>query len=348
MASPHVAGAAALLLQARPGISPLQIQQRLQNTARPAVFAGSPDAGVLEPVHHQGAGLIHIDDAVQAGAMVTPSSLALGEVESGTVTKTLHISLTDANAAASVNNTDPSGRRRGGDDAVEYTVGHEPALSTGPDTFTPTFSSDYATVTFSRNVVRLGGRNHDDQASITVRIAPPPDGARLFGGYITFTPADGGPVLRVPYAGYNGDYQQIVALTPTPAGFPWLAKVSGTSLVNQPTGAAFTLQGTDVPFILLHLDHQPRTLKMEVFDLQTNQSVGFADIEQFLQRNTTATSIFAFPWDGTVVKREGGPARAIQNGSYRIELSVLKALGDPNNPAHVERWTSPDIVIIRP
>ena len=63
-------------------------------------------------------------------------------------------------------------------------------------------------------------------------------------------------VLRVPYAGYNGDYQAIVALTPTPNGFPWLAKVVGTGLVNQPGGAAFTLVGDDIPFILFHLDHQ--------------------------------------------------------------------------------------------
>jgi hypothetical protein len=30
------------------------------------------------------------------------------------------------------------------------------------------------------------------------------------------------------------------------------------------------------------------------------------------------------------------------------KLSVLKALGDANNPAHVETWTSPVITINRP
>ena len=45
-------------------------------------------------------------------------------------------------------------------------------------------------------------------------------------------------MLRVPYTGYNGDYQAIVALTPTPAGFPWLAKIVGPNLVNQPGGAS--------------------------------------------------------------------------------------------------------------
>jgi hypothetical protein len=29
-------------------------------------------------------------------------------------------------------------------------------------------------------------------------------------------------------------------------------------------------------------------------------------------------------------------------------MSVLKALGDPHNPAHTETWTSPVITIDRP
>jgi minor extracellular serine protease Vpr len=137
-------------------------------------------------------------------------------------------------------------------------------------------------------------------------------------------------------------------LTPTPAGFPWLAKLAGGFLVNQPGGAAFTLVGDDVPFILAHLDHQVTNLKMEVINVVTGQPVGFADIEKFLPRNSTPTSFFAFTWDGTTMRRAGGRLRAVPNGSYRIELSVLKALGDPDNPAHTEHWTSPTIVISRP
>ena len=43
-----------------------------------------------------------------------------------------------------------------------------------------------------------------------------------------------------------------------------------------------------------------------------------------------------------------GQAKTVPNGSYRIELSVLKALGNPNNPAHIEQWSSPNITIVRP
>jgi subtilisin family serine protease len=342
MASPHVAGAVALLLEGRPGTKPKEVEYRLQNTARPAVWWGNPPLGLLDNVHRQGAGMLRIDDAVTAHATVSPSSLALGEMEGGPVTSSLKISLA-------------AEKRRGpgrDDPPVTYTLGHVPAVSTGPNTFTPTFRAGFATVTFSPPSVTFGGHlGHDDDAAdifVTIQRPAADPGTRLFGGYITLTPNDGGTVLRVPYTGYNGDYQAIVALTPTPNGFPWLAKLVGTFLVNQPGGAAFTLVGDDIPFILVHLDHQVTNLKMEVINVVTGQPVGFADIEELLPRNSSATSFFAFTWDGTTIKRAGGKLKTVPNGSYRIELSVLKALGDPDNPAHTEHWPSPTIVISRP
>ena len=58
MSSPHVAGAVALLLEARPHASPKEVQQRLQNTARPALWWGNPGLGFLDNVHRQGAGML--------------------------------------------------------------------------------------------------------------------------------------------------------------------------------------------------------------------------------------------------------------------------------------------------
>jgi hypothetical protein len=40
--------------------------------------------------------------------------------------------------------------------------------------------------------------------------------------------------------------------------------------------------------------------------------------------------------------------RAVPNGMYVLVLSVLRALGDPNNPAHTERWTLPPITLAPP
>jgi minor extracellular serine protease Vpr len=359
MSSPHVAGAVALLLEARPHLSPQRVQERLQNSARPQMWFGNPTLGFLDNVHRQGAGMLHIDDAVTADALVLPSSLALGEIEAGSVTRSLRIT-----RAESERGRRGRGRERDedGDDApVTYTLGHEPALSTGASTFSPSFFDSFAEVTFSSPTVTVGrdrGEGNDHGAAVRVTVTPPPrvvapppatDGARVFGGYITFTPNDNGPVLRVPYTGYNGDYQLITALTPvfTPGGFPLLAKLVGPDFVPQPTGALFTLNGDDLPFILLHLNHQVANLKMEVIDVATGSSLNFADDENFLPRNRTATGFFAFAWDGTTMKKAGGKSRAVPNGTYRIDLSILKALGDPRNPAHVERWSSPHITIAR-
>jgi subtilisin family serine protease len=343
MSAPHVAGAVALLLEARPRTKPDEVQKRLQNTARPHLWWGDPTLGLLDNVHRQGAGMLQIDDAILADAIVSPSSLALGEIESGSTTRALRISLEGLRNAL--------GRRRNRTDnvadQVTYTLGHEPALATGPNTFTPSFVPRFATIQFSTPAVTLGG-DHANSEIILVTIAPPALPAKLFGGYITLTPDDGGTVLRVPYAGYNGDYQEIPVLTPTPFGLPWLAKIIGLNLVNQPAGASFTLQDDDVPFILFHLDHQSRRLRIEVFDTTTGQSLGFADDEAFLPRNSAAISFFVFPWDGTVIDKTAGGTRDVPDGAYRVEVSVLKALGDPRNPAHTETWSSPPIVIARP
>jgi minor extracellular serine protease Vpr len=346
MASPHVAGAVALILEAEPRADPHEVLARLQNNAQPRLWWGNPGLGILDNVHRQGAGLVTIPEAAEADAIVTPSKLALGELESDApVRRLLRISPTELRRAGFHRKR---GHRHDDRHEVTFTLGHEPALATGADTFSPTFFAAFGTVEFSSPTISIGDRSSRD-ASIVVSITRPTiPVVKLFGGYITLTPDNGGPVLRVPYAGYNGDYQEIVALTPTPAGFPWLAKLIPPSLVNQPNGAVFTLEGNDLPFIILHLDHQVRRLKMEVIDVATGRSFNFATDDDYIGRNSGATSAFLFAWDGTTTRRPGGTPRPVPNGTYRIELSVLKALGDPSNPAHTEEWTSPPITIARP
>ena len=352
MSSPYTAGAMALLLEAHPRTTPAEALAIMQNQAQPHLWSGNPTLGFLDLVHRQGAGLIAVDRAARAEVIVTPSALALGELESGaTVRRTLTLASLQRRGHRGWHR---HGRHWHGDDActaVTYTLGHEPALATGASTFTPTFLTSSATVTFDRQTLGVGdqrGQNHD-RDDVTVTVAPPANpAARLFGGYVTLTPDDDGPVLRVPYLGYNGDYQAIVALTPTSAGFPWLAKLVGTSLVNQPSGATFTLAGNDAPFILFHLEHQVSVLRARVLEAATGAFVGDLDRERFVPRNSTATSFFGLIWDGTVTRRHWNTPVAVPNGAYRVELSIVKALGQATNANHVEQWTSPIIGIARP
>ncbi|KKK37954.1 peptidase S8 [Mesobacillus campisalis] len=77
MASPHVAGAAALIKQAHPDWSPEQIKAALMNTAKPIA---SQD-GMAYRTYEQGAGRIQAEKAVAAETLVLPGSLQFGKFQ---------------------------------------------------------------------------------------------------------------------------------------------------------------------------------------------------------------------------------------------------------------------------
>ena len=106
------------------------------------------------------------------------------------------------------------------------------------------------------------------------------------------------------------------------------------------------MAGTDIPFFVVHLDHQARWMRMEVFDAKTGKSWRRAFQDNYLPRNSSANSFFVLPWDG--VTTNGNQVNVVPNGKYVVTMTVLKALGDDSNPADTETWTSPVITIARP
>jgi hypothetical protein len=158
--------------------------------------------------------------------------------------------------------------------------------------------------------------------------------------------------LRVPFAGFKGDYQSIKVLTDAGAGLPLVARgPDATGKFNGvPPGTVFNLTAKDYPTFLVHLNHQARTFRMEVFDAATGRAWHRADNEQYVRRNSSATSFFAIPWNGVTVigNKNGAKAVVVPDGTYVMKISVLKALGDENNPADWETWTSASFTIARP
>ncbi|MCH1625166.1 S8 family serine peptidase [Fredinandcohnia sp. SECRCQ15] len=75
MASPHVAGASALLLQAHPNWSVQDVKAALMNTAENLI---DPATGEDYPHNTQGAGSIRVLDAINAKTLVTPGSHSFG------------------------------------------------------------------------------------------------------------------------------------------------------------------------------------------------------------------------------------------------------------------------------
>jgi minor extracellular serine protease Vpr len=350
MASPHVAGAAALYLQAHPHTRAQDVRDALQNSADPVP---ATSGGNLEPVVRQGAGLVDIDDAILATSRIAPGKLSLGDDGSATsqsltisnrLGKAVTYALSNADAQVVVGRDITVERSVGPATTVAFTVGSHAA----------------ATVT-----VPPGGR-----ARLEVRVTPDPalsEGA-LYGGYLVFTPDDGSPPLRVPYAGYKGDYQDVPAMTPTSRGYPWLARQTGVTLdglgrirrvyAKQDAGAVFTLAprvfgprtGADVPVALVHLNNFARRIRMDVVTPGSPYSLGEAFRQDYVPRDAVE-NLLAQPWslatslafDGTV--RRGDGRVPLPDGEYQLVVTVERALADADTP--VETWTSPAFRIDR-
>ena len=334
MSSPHVAGGAALMLEAKPNTSSNSMRSRMQNSADPKNWQGAPGLGFLDQVHRQGAGMLDIPGMVLATTTVEPGELALGESQAGPATRTLTI-------------------KNSSSGAVTYDLGHAPALATGPNSFTVSAFNTPATVAFSAVSVTVPG-NGSSSVDMTVTAPAALAEGGVYGGYATLTPQGGGAVYRVPYAGYKGDYQVRQVLVPTASGFPWLSRTTnGTSFSNNAAGnpQTYTMVGFDIPYFAVHLDHQSRRVRFEAFDAVSGKSWHRVSDDEYVGRNSTATGFFAFAWDGDTFQGKGKNAsqwNTVPNGKYVVKLSVLKALGDDNNPAHWETWTTPVITIARP
>lgn len=337
MSSPHVAGGVALILENDPKIRAGQMMARLQNTADPKNWSGNASLGLLDHTHRQGAGMLDIMGVIQNTATVTPSQLSLGDSTAGARKYTLSV---DNRTSA----------------PVQYTITHAPALATGPNT---TSGSSYnvtgvfdapATVSFSTTTLNVPPRG---SISFDVTIAANSSlvDRGIYGGYVVLTPTNGTAALRVPFAGFKGDYQSTPVLTPTANGFPWLVTLANGTYTNQPGGATYTMADGNIPYLLMHLDHLSRSIKIEAIDAVSGKSWNQVSFEEYVTRSSTPGGFFSWAWDGTTFKGKADNPRRVQtvpNGQYKLKVTVLKALGDPSNANDVETWTSPVITIARP
>ena len=349
MAAPHIAGLAALVLQAKnKNITPARVQTLLMNTALPKGLNVAPTAG-LEPTWRQGAGLAQIVPAVQTAAWVSPSKFSLGEGNGGSQQLTI---------------------TNGGSTPLTYDLSQVSTIGTGPSTTSGAvypFNFSYLagvsnTATFSSPSVTVAPGSSVD---VTVDIAAGAWRDRsLYGGFVVLTPRGGGDTLRVPYVGFKGDYQSLPVLTSASCGLPAVFKVnaaaSDTCLGGGiqrlgAAGASFTFQGSDIPILLYHLNHQVRRLNIRVYKADgspVHPVFNYASQLDYLPRNSAAATFFEFDWDGTRSQDNGGGngdhRKVVPNGTYVLKLSVLKALGNASNPADWETFTTPPITLARP
>ena len=334
MASPHVAGAIALFLEARPEVPRSRVRDMLMNVADPQLWNLNPLPFLLDSVHRQGAGMLRIDNAILNETYVLPAKLALGEAASGPYVgvMTLH------------NDTDAP---------ITYALTQIEVLDLYPvatvgDSFVPDFDFAVPTVEYyalrqsslydriGQITVPAGGT-----ASFQVRVIPDPSwpDTLIYGTYLLFFPLDAvdAPPLLVPAAGVAGDYQNVPVYWLPPA----TAGVFGGDLFLLPEDWIFTMRDGDVPGFLFGLSHGVEKAYAEIVPQGERAWIGPQpgfEVDLLRKNNNGFVNFFGF---GDL------DATALPNGAYTIRFTALKAGGDPTNPAHWEASETDTFVIDR-
>ncbi len=355
LAAPQVAGLAALLLQARPGLEAGQLSALLMNTATPRPTL---DSGLPAPVQRQGAGLANIVAAYGNLVTATPAKLSLGASQTfGPRSKVIVLSNSGAQAET-------------------FRVTHLPAQGIGRTGKTGTAGEQTASLT-------INGQNADGsgvtltvpaagEAELNVLITPPTRPAQgQYGGYVSLT-GTSGRHLVIPYGGFVGDSQSLTVLGDvsfdggrTFKNFPALYDPKTFEFypegLNIATPPAYTLKDVqvfddngqeitvlDAPQVLVHFGHQARRLTLEVLDAGGG-SLGTVFTQEYLGRSATnlytdaSSDAFSFVgWDGTLADGQLAPS-----GTYQLRLRVLKALGNPAVAADTETYLSQKFTVVR-
>lgn len=330
MAAPHVAGAAALLLENRPELSPADVKAVMMSTADPLTWSLMPDQGYLEPVHRQGAGLLDLVAAAHSTTRVAEPSISLGEGEDGPRTVTVSVA-NDSDAERT------------------YQVGVRHGIATGPTTMDPAFYDAEGVAEPGADTLTVPAHG-TAELPVTLGEDFGEDGI-IYGGWITLTGTD--EDLVVPFAGLSGDYQALTVLEDAGVGVPALgvADADGNVSLDPEGGHAYTMQGDDVPYLAYHLAYPVERFEVRAYrvtkggsKVMVNPSVGHVTAGDHLGR-TEGPEVWA--WDGTyALKNE--KTKTVPNGTYELELRVLKPLGDAGTASDWETWSSPRFTIENP
>jgi subtilisin family serine protease len=332
MASPHVTGAVALLLQAKPELKgkTTKVRELLQTTGSLAAWSGNPTSGELEPVHRQGGGLIQIATALTTQQTVSPGKISLGEGSAGP--QTTSITLTNTSAKP-----------------VTYKITKSDGVATLGSSISDTFFQTANAAMSAPTTVTVPAKG---KTTVKVKITPPSTPATaIYGGWITFT-ATGATTLHVPFAGMVGDYQSVKVLTGD--GLPTLAQLDATGNLNPVSGnPVYTMQNFDYPFVLLHLDYPVNDLRIDIF------RVGWRGLPTPIAPNYRSwvktgpvgkdPSYQYWYFDGSYTTLgQKGTQFPIKNGTYVMVITVTKALATGHSRSDYESWTSPTFSITQP
>ncbi|KAL7750408.1 hypothetical protein RI367_004182 [Sorochytrium milnesiophthora] len=363
MASPYFTGCVALWVEQNKDISRAdrkfaQIKGRAQNAGKPAQQV----ANLAWSVAKQGPGLIDALQFLRPSVGVTPSNIALKDVFGAN--KRRNVKLT-------VSNYGP---------AQTFTFSHQPAVSVSGINVTigaiaPSFSGEVARVTFGQPSIQLA-QNAQADVAVTINL----ESANLsddefwqLSGYIVVSgdKSLNTTDVHVPYHAMKGEYSQYpIVADPLGAGAPLLSDltlvhpVNGTNppMHNLPTDeVTFSLNGTNLPVVLVNTVHPTRLFSVNVYDNKTDQYLGYIMQEEFMQpiqlivpnfpiTNSSGLPDTGYGWDTSVyADKNATQAKQLGDGAYYWKVQVVPASSGPapddSSKALVDAWRSPVMII---
>ncbi|GJJ15901.1 hypothetical protein Clacol_010179 [Clathrus columnatus] len=343
MATPHAAGCAALLLQAKgKSLAIAQSALTLFETTAQVVSSSHTDGDPLQTAAQQGAGLLNIFSALTYKTRLSPGELLLND--------TNHFV---GEHVITITNT--------GHTVETYNVTHIPAgtaIAFEPDDIFPlpgpvALTKDYATVEIKPKVLTIPPSG---EAKVTVTIQPPKglDAATfpIYSGFIQVQGRHSGEKLHASYLGLNARARDLKIIDNTDSilgiELPSLVDVSSNPITDSKN---YTFQGDDYPTLIFRLANGSPKVKVDLvesnFTLPSGNVKGVRTLGNLTDFNYISRSILTDEQDldGTyslnLTHPLFGDNSTISNGQYRFFLRALKVSGDRNNEADYETFLSP-------
>jgi hypothetical protein len=375
MATPFVAGSAALILQAKGKGASKGLRTLLETTAG-AISTSHKDDALLQTAAQQGAGLINVYNAIHYQTAVSPGELLLNQTGFFNGEHTITV-------------------QNNGKKAQTYVIGHTPAGTAStivsgtifPAIFPVPLVNTFASVKLSTTKVTVQpGRKTTFKASITPPTGLDPKTLPVYSGYITVT-SDAGENLKVSYLGVAASLKNdatILDNTDTFFGTPLPFVIDAAGNV-QNTTTVYTFKGTDFPTVVYRLATGTASILFDLVSANStipttipSQKTAKRDLFSWL-KDTWDSIVGIFNKDkpkgtfdqvkivGTLTTSEynfrhttsqdpgvgfGSVAlsnntfvdgKFIPNGQYKVLIRALKITGDPKKEEDYESWLSPVI-----
>ncbi|KAI0049871.1 subtilisin-like protease [Auriscalpium vulgare] len=359
MATPFIAGSAALLLEAQGKAVSLSARTVFETTAQ-VITLDHSGSGVLETAAHQGAGLVDVYKAIHTETSVTPGELLLNDTANYKGTQSITVTNTGQNLKAYKLTHVPAGTALTiQSNSVQPAVGPVPV------------STASATVQLSStDFLLLPGQSRE----VTVVIKPPTNvDAKtfpVFSGYIKVQSET--EDTHVTYLGVAAALKDAQVLDNSNAVFGlYLPLINGMGTM---TAENFSFSGFDYPVLQYRLTFGTPLLRIDLVEPNITLKTTLNHRSDVKQRDSVLERpIFSFPhgnlantfaqvsivgplfeFDYAVRHTASGYASITQGagfantsdwapGYYRFLVRALKITGDLTQEEDFESWLSPII-----